>query len=362
MYFGKFLLDQKIISKSQLIEGMAFQLESQPSLLRVLQESSLLEEDKVIDLIDVTLKTNRTLVESLLEEKSLASSEVRQLLEKRSIKGVGLAQAMVSLGFIKTSEADRVLKEYAKVVPEKTSPEGPAEVVPSAAAMESLKELGISDEAFSKEDLKENDAKATELIEVEDVKNEKKTIVSSAALESLRDLGITDESLIIEDNSLVYFKNESGDESQNLNASMKFYGPSSEYTNVFSSFLHDDLTNRIKKLVKGFDEDNLMSIHKDLNLLLGAASLADLKFSEKVLNSYVKFFEDVLERKINFTAINFLGFGSVFKKSLQSLWDLRNEISESGSEKIIFNNAKWKLTYMENLKHSLLIFKKGSSG
>jgi hypothetical protein len=375
MYFGKYLLDQKIITASQLIEGMATQFESQPSLLRLLSSSGYLSDEKIVNLIGETLLNHKSLVDTLVEQNVLDDEKVGALLGERSVKGVGLGQSLITLGYLNIAELDNALKAYISVnstQEEELAPEPEPEPEPepgpepepakvsniSAAALESMKELGLSSDL-----VKESIDKEEEKQEPHNIQTEENVEISNAALESLKALGISADAVTTENEVVTdivevpetFNKDFSLDDE--IEDAMVFHGLKGEYLSLYNQKLFDDFQERIKKLVGGFDVEVLEGLHKDLSLLLGASSLAGLEYSEKILDCYCKIFEKVIDKKVDFYEFNFMAFGAMFKGAINLTWELREEIIKNSSEQGLINDKEWKEKFVKNLKKGLLVIK-----
>lgn len=332
MFFGKYLIEKQFINSSQLIEGMAFQFESQPSLLRLLQESNYIDDEKIIELIDETLVNHKSMVAVLIEKEIISDEQIADLLSSRSRKGVGLGQSLITLGHLDIRQLDEALKEYAKIKPEvKVESASPAETT------------------------------SPEVEKTENTEDSGEAGVSAAALESLKELGITDEATMAELEKSATAptpeveaktgpETETPAEAEKNSNGMTFHGLESEFLNVFNDDLYQSFLDRVKTLVKGYDQELLETIHKDIKHLEGASSLSDLDFTEKILSCYSNVFEAMLDKKIDFSTINFLELGSAFKEAVVLSWDLRNSIKDHQSEKNMFEDGDWKEKFMNNLK------------
>ncbi|MFT6633540.1 MAG: hypothetical protein ACJAS4_003511, partial [Bacteriovoracaceae bacterium] len=180
---------------------------------------------------------------------------------------------------------------------------------------------------------------------VEEVPSEEIDVaISSAALDSLRELGITE-----------------GEEFEGLEsklAGLEFKGiKENGYLDVFSLELFEKSKSNIKSLSKGFNEDTLKELSDFISNLLSASSKEGYKFSEKIYNCYQNLFVSVLEKKIDFTTINFLEFATSSKEAFNLAWELKENIIINGNEKELLNNQDWKARYLKNLKSALSITK-----
>ncbi|MBT7609224.1 MAG: hypothetical protein HN576_05680 [Bacteriovoracaceae bacterium] len=342
MYFGKYLLDQKIITTSHLIEGMAAQFESQPSLLRLLSSSGFLKDEQIVDLIGETLSNNKSLVETIIEKNILDEKKIGQLLDERTARGLGLGQTLIKLGYLEISEFDIALKKYTSTNEQDNSsyefkkksteikteePERKKEEVElnfepeiSKAALESLKELGISNDIFDNVKSKKEEVN-TEIVEV-----------SKSSHEDF----------------------SSDDEIENK---IIFHGLNREYLNLFNKKLCHDFTERISKMIKDFDYEILESFHRDLSLLHGASRLANLEYSEKMLHCYCKVIEKVIEKNVTSCEFDFMNFSAMFEGAIKLIFELREEVINNSSEEALINNKVWRKKFLQNLKEVLLMIK-----
>jgi hypothetical protein len=359
MFFGKYLLDQKIITASQLIEGMAYQFESQPSLIRLLSSSNYLSDEKIIDLIGKTILNHKSLVETLTDKKILQDEKIAELLGERSLKGLGLGQSLINLGYLKITDLDAALKKYISIdkleenrkgevnkispIKELEASSQPEEFI-SQAALDSLRELGLSEESLP---VTPNEPESIE--------------ISQAALDSLKELGISNGSCALEEKAdQVVPKSLTGEFSldQEIETVMVFHGLTGEYLSLYNQNLYNKILKGIKALINGYDKELFERLHQDVHLILGASNLAELTYSEKILDCYCKIIKKVIDKEINFYKFNFMEFGSFFKQAIEISWELREEIVKNSFEDGLVNNKVWNEEYVKNLEKGLLILNK----
>ena len=386
MFFGKFLLDKKVITASQLIQAIAAQSESKQSILGFIQENKLISDEDMANAINVSFVKNTTIQNTILENKLLTQEKLSDLNKEITRKGISLGKALVTNNSIQSEKLNEMLKEYLETKNTLTVSDcitavetNEIDVAISSAALDSLRELGITEgEEFEKLE--------AQSASVEEVPSEEIDVaISSAALDSLRELGITEgeefekleaQSASVEEvpseeidvaissaalDSLRELGITEGEEFEGLEsklAGLEFKGiKENGYLDVFSLELFEKSKSNIKSLSKGFNEDTLKELSDFISNLLSASSKEGYKFSEKIYNCYQNLFVSVLEKKIDFTTINFLEFATNSKEAFNLAWELKENIIINGNEKELLNNQDWKARYLKNLKSALSITK-----
>jgi Fe2+ transport system protein FeoA len=384
MFFGKFLLDKKIITASQLIQAIATQSESKQSIFGFIQENKLISDEDFANAINVSSVKNTTIQNIILESKLLTQVQLSDLNQEITRKGISLGKALLINNSIESDKLNEMLKEYLETentsnVSDSTSAAETNEpdVAISSAALDSLKELGITDG----EEFEELEAQSASV--QEDPSEKTDVAISSAALDSLKELGITDgeefeeleaQSASVQEDpsekpdvaissaaldSLKELGITDGEEFEALESKvvgLEFEGVKEEgYLDIFTSDLFEKSKSNIKSLSKGFDEDTLKELSHSISNLLSASSREGYKFSEKLYNCYQHLFFSVLEKKVDFTNINFLEFATNSKEAFNFAWELKENIIANGNEIELLNNQDWKARYLKNLKCALSI-------
>lgn len=390
MFFGKFLLDKKLITKANLIKAMAKQFESQPSFLGELQKQNILNESEIVAALTESLVKSISLQETLISRKLLTHEKIADIQWIISKSGLGLGSALIEIEAIDPEKLNEALKEYIQY--KKDTPvekqkeevdkvdDSPAEVEISNAALESLKELGITDES----EISELESKSSSENEPTE-KSVDEPAISSAALESLKELGISDENEIakLEGNISSSVEESSqqevdsgevavssaaleslkelgiGDEAEleeleaKTKSGLEFEGLSDKFIDLLDEKSYEQMQSNTKKLSKGLDESVVADLYDGVAKLSSVASEEGLQYSQKLLTCYKKVLEYVMSKNTNFINFNFLNFAASTKEALNLIWDLKEEIKKSGGEGGLLNNADWKNRYLANLKSGI---------
>lgn len=334
MYFGKYLIDQKLITHDKLIEALVEQEKSQKSFLEVAIELDLIDIKLIPEFINNALEDKSSFQQYLLKTNILTVDKINQINKAKTNSGLALGSILVNLGSIDAEKLNTSLREYLNQ--KKLPVTKPVEPEISQAALDSLNELNLG---------------SSEIKELEETKRVAEPEISAAALESLRELGLADDDISIESVESI----ESNQD--NIDNGLAFSGLNSDYIDLFSQTYFDELDLHIKSLRSGFDEIILMDIHERITLLLGAATLEDFSFSIKLLKCYQVAIENCIENKKSNIFLNFLPFVSKLKEAIALLWDLRNSILEKSDESKFTENNDLKITFFNNLKQVITIIK-----
>ncbi len=211
MYFGSYLVKEKIISDDQLGQALALQKESMPSLYKTLQNNNLASEEDLKKVLNSINEKKQDLINVIKNEKIIDIETLKKARQLQAHATKGIGECLADLGILEVKIVEEHLNNYLVIrkdsgediqdnldsvveeVPQETAPEKSSSSEPelSEAALESLKELNISTEELSVG------------IEVSDVQEEAsrpddgETELSEAALESLKELNISTEELSV---------------------------------------------------------------------------------------------------------------------------------------------------------------------
>jgi hypothetical protein len=304
MYFGEFLLNRKIINEDQLLEALIYQVEHLPSFLRVLKDEKIVTAHEIVHLIQLQLEGNTDLISVLKEHKNIDDIGLGKLYQKQVINRKVLGSVLVELKFVEQTIIEKMLHEFLndkdnlqkpKMAAGK-NPENPAaaEVEISEAALESLRELGLSDEEF-----------ISNAPEIKATSNE------------------------IEPNIFVH-----------------------EFLNVFN----EKLNNKLNKLVKIFEQsindgsdisNYFNSLYRDLLILKGAAMLAELIYTVEILNEWCIQIEKKLTQNDGMLVTWAQSAIPLLTQTIGCLWDLREIISRDNCERNLPNTPLLHQKYVE---------------
>jgi hypothetical protein len=403
-FFGKFLIEKNIVDPASVIKALSTQMESQPSTLRILKEKNLMADDKIVEIIAYTSNTGKSLISALKEKNLLSEEQILEIAVERTKSGMSFAEALIEQTNIDPSKIQELLREYESLPKEasvsetsqsSTTSEDERETEINAAALESLKELGMMDS--SEIEALEKNVSSLSFEEIETVSEDGSDDgeINAAALESLKELGMMDESELAEleksvsastEEIVVEASAENGegeinaaaleslkelgmlDESQlaelesNVSSStpepdsgLVFHGVSGEFLKIFDQETFEKLSEAPKKMAQGLEKEHINEIHQSVSTLLGAARLAGLQFSEKLLDCWDAILTKILNDQINFAEVNMLSISKAFKDTVGLTKDLRDNIEKTNSENTLLTNSDWKNKFMATLKSSLAI-------
>lgn len=174
MYFGDYLVEKKIITPSQLIEALAYQLEHLPSMIRLIHESGFISPSDLLQLIKTQIKQDIDLFAVLIEQRKMSSEQASDLALKQWSRRIPLGEVLVKLSLVTKDQLELHLDSYFEAK-EKTSsaPAPAASPMISDAALESLRELGFDPSALGEMSVKKEFAQKEEVDHFLNVFNEK---------------------------------------------------------------------------------------------------------------------------------------------------------------------------------------------
>lgn len=174
MYFGDYLVEKKIITPSQLIEALAYQLEHLPSMIRLIHESGLISPSDLLQLIKTQIKQDIDLFAVLIEQRKMSSEQASDLALKQWSRRIPLGEVLVQLSLVTKDQLELHLDSYFEAK-EKTSsaPAPAASPMISDAALESLRELGFDPSALGEISVRKEFAPKEEVDHFLNVYNEK---------------------------------------------------------------------------------------------------------------------------------------------------------------------------------------------
>jgi hypothetical protein len=146
MYFGDYLVEKKIINQVQLIEALCFQIESLPSLIRIVLEENITSADTLLDIIKKDAKDDQDILLTLVNRKIVDAKKASEIELKQVSKRVPLGEIIVKLNMANSEDVNKALQDFYdnkfNINEESTSNDSGVEL--NSAALESLKELGMS--------------------------------------------------------------------------------------------------------------------------------------------------------------------------------------------------------------------------
>lgn len=293
MYFGDYLVSEKIITTNQLLEALCFQLESMPSLFKILFEKKLVASEKLLSLIKEHIKNDFDLISSLESKNLLTKDQVNSIMQAQLSQKMPLGQVLVKLQFFTSVDLSTHLENYFKV-----------------KDTYGLKELSKTNESTNTNDH-----------------------ISDAALDSLRELGID----VSEFTSGVTTNSNVSNQSQSAPSSLSPRLEVKHFLDVFNEKQKNKLLKLIEfcmnDLNKGIEIGNYFnSLFRDMHLLKGAVSFSEIQSLEKPLMQI----DELLDKKLSSGEVNLSAFVKQHSTNLQkfvhTLWILRLYIDQNTTD------------------------------
>ena len=301
MFFGEFLLMKNIISEEQLLDALIFQVENLPSFLRVLKEEKLLSSSEIVRVIQKQL-LQKTDIVSILREENIVDEPTIKKLYQRQVEGRKmLGRALVELKMIEQSVIEKMLFEFLQI----------KDNLQKNIQQESAEK--------TKESVKETvDEKVTE--------KKSNLEISDAALESMKELGLSIEEFLSHSKNIetTFVENESSllvDKFLNIfNEKMK-----NKFIKVFS-FINQSIK----------DESNISNyfntLYRDFHVMKEAALLAELTVTGSLIGEW----EEIVEKKMSLDNDQLSGWTSdslpLMNETINYLWEIRELISFEKNE------------------------------
>ena len=99
MFFGKYLVENGVVTQEQLVEAIIMQMEDIPSIVRIIQKKRLLDSDEIIDLVDQSVCERKNIVELITEKSIFSKDEMNGLLMERNRTAKGLGEILIKKGY-----------------------------------------------------------------------------------------------------------------------------------------------------------------------------------------------------------------------------------------------------------------------
>lgn len=150
MYFGDYLIEKKIINSDQLVKALCYQLESLPSLIRVVWESQLVNSNELLDILKSQVKDDTDILSTLKKLNKIDDQKINELELKQMSMKIPLGEVLVKLQFVSSEHINTALKDFyenkfnVNSAPEAKPTTTSNEIEISEAALESLRELGMT--------------------------------------------------------------------------------------------------------------------------------------------------------------------------------------------------------------------------
>jgi len=324
MYLGQYLVEQKIVSDTDILNSVVEQVESSPSVLRIMSDLNLVPPAVLISIVDSSIKTQKSVSQLLLEKRLISKQDMDKILSEQARQTRSLSEILIDKKLIDHDDCQIAIEASEKLdssnpevleiqenigvvssSEESTEDSGDDEI--SWAALETLKETG----AVPDDEIKRLEAKLKKKSNVEAV-----PVVEEKTSEMSLDLFTTEFVTLLNENRVL------------------------------------DLKEKLNQLgVNGLDA--IDQIFDELHLLTGAAKMAGLQLFSKLFESWEKVIESMKRTK----QID----NSLIKEGhymLDLAFSLRNGLIDFGKESVLLNKLQLKEKYLENMKKAILIVKK----
>ncbi len=275
MYFGDYLVEKSLISHDSLMHALCYQIESVPSLIRILFESKVISSDLIVEALKSQVKKDVDIINVLLSENKITQKQLDDLVKKQSSHKPPLGETLLRLNLMSAAEIEQHTNNY-----------------------------------FS-----EMDAIAE--------KNNNKFELSNAALESLKELGMEIPGMSVDGQVLTMVSQERKEVVH--------------FLNLFSEKQKNRLIKLIEimegELVKSNPIANYFnSLFRDFHIIKGAATFSDITILEPFLNKWDLTIDEVLlkgEEGLNAWSKTHL---TNLKSVIENLWQLRLKMEKDNSD------------------------------
>lgn len=362
--FLEYIVQSGHISKQQLLEAVAAQMESMPSLIRLLLEEERCSVDEVFSLLIEGAKKNFSLYEMIREKNVLSDEEIHNFLNKQNLKSKSLGDLLISQKALTREQYDQILRDYASSKGNQTAdaPAPTPEVVEQSPTVSESKDAEVPAESSAPAAPAGISAAALESLMAvqgldQDMIAELESGVSSASQEESSSTvdEETTESTPAENESTEVKQAEEQTDNQPVDISSA--SPTlGEYLDFYSEPLQSELfvtANRYR--LKGKVRD-LEFIHENVLKILSLAKLNGFDFQIKLLEPYENYMGDLLNQGIDAPE----DWRSCPSEMLELLWEFRKTVVEGKSEGQLLANKDNKEKYINNLKTVMSYIKRSA--
>lgn len=350
--FLRYLVDTKLISEAELIQAVIKQLESMPSLLRILSEDDILPASELLSVLLKSIQNKTSIIEVLKSEGKITQDDLSNVIHIQNAKAESLGSILISLGHITREKYDQALREYSKFSPkEKESHSESSEPAPTVIAKEEVKEstspssapAGISAAALES-------LMAVQGMDPDQLKELESQVTKGSSGSSSEEEEIEWPEEEVEE---VSAQDEENSSEEGVDLDSATVG---EYLDFYSEELQSELlvvANRFR--LKGKEKD-LSNLYENFVKILSLCKLNDFTIQAKLLESY----EELLSIFLGNPDFDNSEWRKEPFSMLDLLWDFRKEIELGNSEVTVFRNPEKKQLYLENIKRILIHSKRSA--
>lgn len=345
MFFGSYLVKEKIISINDFVDCLSAQVKSTPSLVEAVFSSEIISNDKLIELVDQQFDQKISLMEVIINSSIVTKEQLLEVVNLSVLQQDSFSNILINKNKMTVNMLKSHYEAYEK---SQISTEGkPAEVEVSAAALESLKELdGV-------------DLSELGVVEKSEEKTSQEPELSEAALESLRELnaGAADDLVDgsagslpdekgpeLSEAALESLRELSPDAAEGLEISSApsdkavECGPNETFKNEFCETFNETMYKKMNKIVKiifstvkeeGDFSNFFNSLFREFHLVKGASRLAGFKLVEETIDQW----EDILGTFFKLEEAQKKEWFELHSGKLtvliDSCWEIRNQINSN---------------------------------
>lgn len=315
--FGKYLLDKDIIDKSAFLRIISEQLRGIPGLLETIVDLKLMDEEKLVNIVLESNRSNLSLHQLFLQE--LSKKEQGKVFEKINSSSPSFGQIATELGIIDNNTFFEILSTYKDEFSKETEPLKPEAPSMSSTSQEDTGTLNI---------------------------------ISNTALESLKEVGsISDEEYAHLSAEAAARESKTDDSSENEKTNIEFNNFQQQVIDLTQGTYFSDLYH---VLDNGEIPESFNKVYEQFRILLGAVKLAEYNLFAKYLMNWEKILTIVVEKE-DLVSKNL--FGSL--KTLFQIYESAiNKLLEGLKEEDIFEENETKTSLVENIKLGLNTLKK----
>ncbi|OUR96118.1 hypothetical protein A9Q84_07075 [Halobacteriovorax marinus] len=315
MYFGSYLVRKEIIKIEDFITCATEQIKSNKTLLEIVFENSILNEDQILSLVDKQYDSKKTFVQIIRESDLIEDSKLLTYYESSSSNQKSFSDILKEKSILGQDDLLKYYEDYEKSnVSDPKASIGGDTVEISSAALESLKEL----EGINLGELATLEKSVEVPAEISTEASSDEPQISAAALESLKELDAGAAEGLAQD----------GEQSSAF---------VDDFLDIFSDHLYTKLNKIIGIIFKTADEEGdfsnfFNSLFRELHIIKGAARLAHFAKIEGAIGQWeagIEFFFNLSEKQKKSWLKE---HGSSLSQLVELCWDIRNKIATNNSE------------------------------
>jgi len=358
MNFGKYLIENSVVEKEDFIQTVLKQVNTQPTTLASLIELNIVDMDKVLEIIFTSFDEGLDMISSM-KKVGVGEAEIEKVKEFQNQHTLNIIDTLVSDGL---ADKETVLEMFSNfenrkddISTDDKSEEAPKEAddgdsIISAAALESLKELQGGELDMSEFEAGPEAEASTKDVATPEVSVAPPAVeeveISAAALESLKEMGGVPEDELA---ALEKVTETLASESESV------LEPSAlDYISIYDEKKNQKI-NKILKMVKEAAEGDsdianyFNSLFRELHVVKGAAVLVDAKYSKKLIEIWELIIDKIFTMSNPELKAWFFSYEDALVGTSKILWDIRESIKNGASEDNYMENEAARSSYLSNI-------------